>query len=194
MLVVRLLRGAVRHAGRGPLCSAEGLSPAACGISSSPRRAFADGRAQNSNCTETDHPKILITGVLCSASVCRIHVISLFVCFFFIWNASLLSTYYSIAPLSSKPPFISSSSQSKWHLILMALDFPFLVFPPRRAWSAGGRACQVAEVSDLQWLCFQPLAVFNVGPVAVLFAFSSQVCLKRRKDTAGVTSDTITAP
>ncbi|XP_071370073.1 L-threonine 3-dehydrogenase, mitochondrial-like [Centroberyx affinis] len=64
MLVVGFLRGAVRHAGCRPLCSAEGLSPAIRGFSSSPRQASAEGRTHPSSCTETDRPKILITGGL----------------------------------------------------------------------------------------------------------------------------------
>ncbi|XP_074483952.1 L-threonine 3-dehydrogenase, mitochondrial-like isoform X2 [Sebastes fasciatus] len=52
MLVMQLLRGAVKHAGSSPRCSVERLISAVRGISSS------------SSGTDTDHPKILITGGL----------------------------------------------------------------------------------------------------------------------------------
>ncbi|XP_053170441.1 L-threonine 3-dehydrogenase, mitochondrial-like [Scomber japonicus] len=64
MLVVRLLRGAVKHAGSRPPCSTERLISAARGISSSSQHFSASGRTQSAHCTDTDHPKILITGGL----------------------------------------------------------------------------------------------------------------------------------
>ncbi|KAM3857072.1 L-threonine 3-dehydrogenase, mitochondrial-like [Diretmus argenteus] len=54
----------MRRAGCRPLCSTEGLSPAGRAISSSPLQEPTDGRTNPSSCTETDHPKVLITGGL----------------------------------------------------------------------------------------------------------------------------------
>ncbi|XP_031148059.1 L-threonine 3-dehydrogenase, mitochondrial-like isoform X2 [Sander lucioperca] len=54
MLVMQLLRGTVKHAGSSPQCSAKRLSSAVRGISSSLQQS----------CTDTDHPKVLITGGL----------------------------------------------------------------------------------------------------------------------------------
>lgn len=62
MLVMQLLRGAVKHAGSRPRCSAERLSSAVRGVSSSSQRLTASGRTHPSSCTDTDHPKVLITG------------------------------------------------------------------------------------------------------------------------------------
>ncbi|CAK6971092.1 L-threonine 3-dehydrogenase%2C mitochondrial-like [Scomber scombrus] len=64
MLVVRLLRGAVKRAGSRPPCSTERLISAARGISSSSQDFSAFGRTQSASCTDTDRPKILITGGL----------------------------------------------------------------------------------------------------------------------------------
>ncbi|XP_062270673.1 L-threonine 3-dehydrogenase, mitochondrial-like [Scomber scombrus] len=64
MLVVRLLRGAVKRAGSRPPCSTERLISAARGISSSSQDFSAFGRTQSASCTDNDHPKILITGGL----------------------------------------------------------------------------------------------------------------------------------
>ncbi|KAG7241058.1 hypothetical protein INR49_026089 [Caranx melampygus] len=64
MLVVQLLRGAVKHAGSRPQCRTEGLMSAARGISSSSRQLSVSGRSQISSCADTDHPKVLITGGL----------------------------------------------------------------------------------------------------------------------------------
>ncbi|XP_038573892.1 L-threonine 3-dehydrogenase, mitochondrial-like [Micropterus salmoides] len=64
MLVVQLLRGAVKHAGSRPHCSVKQLISAIRGISSSPQQLCAFGRTHPSSCTETDHPKVLITGGL----------------------------------------------------------------------------------------------------------------------------------
>ncbi|XP_067439098.1 L-threonine 3-dehydrogenase, mitochondrial-like isoform X2 [Thunnus thynnus] len=64
MLVVQLLRGAVKHAGSRSLCGVEQLISAGRGISSSSRELSAVGRTQSSSCTDTDHPKVLITGGL----------------------------------------------------------------------------------------------------------------------------------
>ncbi|XP_054479987.1 L-threonine 3-dehydrogenase, mitochondrial-like [Anoplopoma fimbria] len=61
MLVMQLLRGAVKHAGSSPQCSIEGLISAVRGISSSSRHF---GKTHPPPCTDIDHPKILITGGL----------------------------------------------------------------------------------------------------------------------------------
>ncbi|KAM9334118.1 L-threonine 3-dehydrogenase, mitochondrial-like [Symphorus nematophorus] len=55
---MQLLRGAVKHAGSKPQCSVERLISAVRGISSSSQQFSA------SPCTDTEHPKILITGGL----------------------------------------------------------------------------------------------------------------------------------
>ena len=52
MLVMQLLRGTVKHAGSSAQCSAKRLSSAVGGISTS----------SHQSCTDTDHPKVLITG------------------------------------------------------------------------------------------------------------------------------------
>lgn len=62
MLVMQLLRGAVKHAGSRPQCSVERLISAVRGISSSSHQLCAFGRTHPSSCTDTDHPKVLITG------------------------------------------------------------------------------------------------------------------------------------
>ncbi|GAA6217908.1 L-threonine 3-dehydrogenase, mitochondrial-like isoform X2 [Lates japonicus] len=64
MLVVQLQRGVARHAGSRPRGSVERLISPARGISSSSQQPSAPGRTQCSSCTDTDHPKVLITGGL----------------------------------------------------------------------------------------------------------------------------------
>ncbi|XP_044044450.1 L-threonine 3-dehydrogenase, mitochondrial-like isoform X2 [Siniperca chuatsi] len=64
MLVLQLLRGAVKHAGSRPQCSVEQLISAVRGISSSSQQLCAFGRTHPSSCIDTDHPKVLITGGL----------------------------------------------------------------------------------------------------------------------------------
>ncbi|TDG96184.1 hypothetical protein EPR50_G00236960 [Perca flavescens] len=54
MLVMQLLRGTVKHAGSSAQCSVKRLSSSVGGISSSSQQS----------CTDTDHPKVLITGGL----------------------------------------------------------------------------------------------------------------------------------
>uniref|UniRef100_A0A672YDN6 NAD-dependent epimerase/dehydratase domain-containing protein n=1 Tax=Sphaeramia orbicularis TaxID=375764 RepID=A0A672YDN6_9TELE len=63
MQVGQLLRQSVlKHAGSRPLCSSEPLISAVRGISSSPQQFAASGRAHTSSNTDTDVPKVLITG------------------------------------------------------------------------------------------------------------------------------------
>lgn len=62
MLVVQLQRGVARHAGSRPRGRVERLISPARGISSSSQQLSAPGRTQCSSCTDTDHPKVLITG------------------------------------------------------------------------------------------------------------------------------------
>ncbi|XP_051284063.1 L-threonine 3-dehydrogenase, mitochondrial-like isoform X3 [Dicentrarchus labrax] len=64
MLVMQLLRGAVEHAGSSSRCGVEPLISAVRGISSSSQQFSNFGRTHPSSCTDTDHPKVLITGGL----------------------------------------------------------------------------------------------------------------------------------
>lgn len=67
MLVMQLLRGTVKHAGSSPQCSAKRLSSAVRGISSSLQQS----------CTDTDHPKVLITGCFFALFCCFCHCLLL---------------------------------------------------------------------------------------------------------------------
>lgn len=58
MLVMQLLKSAVRHAGSRPQCGVERLISS----SSHHHRISASGRTHPSSCTDADHPKVLITG------------------------------------------------------------------------------------------------------------------------------------
>ncbi|TMS11887.1 L-threonine 3-dehydrogenase, mitochondrial, partial [Larimichthys crocea] len=60
MLVMQLLKSAVRHAGSRPQCGVERLISS----SSHHHRISASGRTHPSSCTDADHPKVLITGGL----------------------------------------------------------------------------------------------------------------------------------
>lgn len=62
MPVLQLLRGAARHAGSRPQCNVERLISARRGINSSLQHFSAFEGAHTSSCTDTDHPKVLITG------------------------------------------------------------------------------------------------------------------------------------
>lgn len=62
MLVMQLLRGAVKHAGSSPQFSVERLTSAARGFSSSSQHLSDFGGTHPPPCTDTEHPKILITG------------------------------------------------------------------------------------------------------------------------------------
>ncbi|XP_070786906.1 L-threonine 3-dehydrogenase, mitochondrial-like [Enoplosus armatus] len=64
MLVMQLLRGAAKHAGSRPQCGVERSISGLRGISSSSQQLCAFGRTHPSSCTDTDHPKVLITGGL----------------------------------------------------------------------------------------------------------------------------------
>ncbi|XP_063733578.1 L-threonine 3-dehydrogenase, mitochondrial-like isoform X2 [Eleginops maclovinus] len=64
MLVMQLLRGAVKHAGSSPQFSVERLNSAVRGISSSSQHLSDFGETLPPSCTDTESPKILITGGL----------------------------------------------------------------------------------------------------------------------------------
>ncbi|XP_034051669.1 L-threonine 3-dehydrogenase, mitochondrial-like [Gymnodraco acuticeps] len=64
MLVMQLLRGAVKHAGSSPQFSVERLISAARGFSSSSQHLSDFEGTHPPPCTDTEHPKILITGGL----------------------------------------------------------------------------------------------------------------------------------
>ncbi|KAI3365973.1 hypothetical protein L3Q82_009807, partial [Scortum barcoo] len=59
-----MLRGVLRHAGSRPQCSVERFISAVRGISSPSHQPCCFGRTHQSSCTDTDRPKVLITGGL----------------------------------------------------------------------------------------------------------------------------------
>lgn len=134
MLVVQLLRGAVKHAGSRPHCSVKQLISAIRGISSSPQQLCAFGRTHPSSCTETDHPKVLITGWFMVFS------------FLIFWISS-----------SNVLFIVSSKTLSQWYLISTNLS----LFFNRRAWTAGGGDRPFAEVRSSHNLLFQLLIYFQ---------------------------------
>lgn len=68
MPMMQLLRGAARHAGSRPQRNVEQLISAKRGFSSSLQHFSACEGAHSSSRTDTDHPKVLITG-RCLSSV-----------------------------------------------------------------------------------------------------------------------------
>lgn len=62
MLVVQLLRGALKHAGNRSSCRVVQLISAVRGFGSSSQESSVAGRTYASSCADGDQPRVLITG------------------------------------------------------------------------------------------------------------------------------------
>lgn len=154
MSCVRAVRGLA------PVCGFQSLAVLSRRVSFSPRQVASDASFHSVSFSESDHPRVLITGTRAGDKWlllwCTVYGVILFIKIVFFYDA-LRPKWMLYKPLDAMFPWLPHSEAWNvvsmathhwwWDLIIFSVCFYF-----RRSGSAGSRAHQTAQV---RLKCFQ---------------------------------------